>query len=107
MTATMSWELDREREEFRASVPAFVDRQVRPALEESEEAGRPPAALLKEMSGAGLLGLAPRTASAPRRRLLRDVVEYGGPQGDTSAMEDLAGLQAVQQAVAAEAAPTA
>ena len=41
------------------------------------------------------------------RRLLRDVVEHGGPQGDTSAMEDLAGLQAVQQAVAAEAAPTA
>jgi hypothetical protein len=40
-------------------------------------------------------------------RLLRDVVEHGSPQGDTSAMEDLAGLQAVQQAVAAEAAPTA
>ncbi len=38
------------------------------------------------------------------RRLLRDVVEHGGPQGDISAMEDLAGLQAVQQAVAAEAA---
>ncbi len=38
---------------------------------------------------------------------LRDVVEHGGPQGDTSAMEDLAGLQAVQQAVAAEAAPSA
>jgi alkylation response protein AidB-like acyl-CoA dehydrogenase len=107
MTASMSWELDREHEEFRASVRAFVDRQLRPVVEESEEAGRPPAALLKEMGGAGLLGLAPRTASAPMRRLLRDVVEHGGPQGDTSAMEDLAGLQAVQQAVAAEAAPTA
>jgi len=47
MTATMSWELDREHEECR-----------------------------------------------------------GAPQGDTSAMEDLAGLQAVQQAVAAEAAPS-
>ncbi len=34
------------------------------------------------------------------RRLLRDVVEHGGPQGDTSAMDDMAGLQAVQQAVA-------
>jgi acetyl-CoA synthetase len=35
------------------------------------------------------------------RRLLRDVVEHGEPQGDTSAMEDVSGLQAVQQAVAA------
>jgi len=41
------------------------------------------------------------------RRLLRDVVQHGAPQGDTSAMEDLAGLQAVQRAVAAEAAPSA
>jgi acetyl-CoA synthetase len=38
------------------------------------------------------------------RRLLRDVVTFGVPRGDTSAMEDLAALQAVQQAVAAEAA---
>lgn len=37
------------------------------------------------------------------RRLLRDVVEHGAPQGDTSAMDDVAGLQAVQQAVAAGA----
>ena len=58
MTATMSWELDREHEEFRASVRSFVDRQVRPVVEESEEAGRPPAALLKEMGSAGLLGRA-------------------------------------------------
>ena len=28
-------------------------------------------------------------------------VEHGEPQGDTSAMEDVSGLQAVQQAVAA------
>jgi acetyl-CoA synthetase len=40
------------------------------------------------------------------RRLLRDVVEHGAPEEDTSAMGDLAGLQAVQQAVAAEAAPS-
>ena len=58
MTATMSWELDREHEEFRASVRSFVDRQVRPVVEESEEAGRPPATLLNEMGSAGLLGLA-------------------------------------------------
>ena len=37
----------------------------------------------------------------------RHLVTRGAPQGDTSAMEDLAGLQAVQQAVAAEAAPSA
>jgi len=35
------------------------------------------------------------------RRLLRDVVEHGTPQGDTSAMEDEAGLRKVQDAVAA------
>jgi acetyl-CoA synthetase len=34
------------------------------------------------------------------RRLLRDVVEHGAPRGDTSAMDDAAGLRAVQQAVA-------
>ena len=54
MTASMSWELAREHEEFRASVRAFVDRQVRPVVEESEEAGRPPAALLKEMGSAAV-----------------------------------------------------
>ena len=46
MTASVSWELDREHEEFRASVRVFVDRQVRPVVEESEAAGRPPAARL-------------------------------------------------------------
>jgi acyl-CoA dehydrogenase/citronellyl-CoA dehydrogenase len=58
MTAATAWELDNEHEEFRASVRAFVDRHVRPVVDESERAGRPPAALLKEMGAAGLLGLA-------------------------------------------------
>jgi acyl-CoA dehydrogenase len=58
MTAATAWELDNEHEEFRASVRAFVDRHVRPVVDESERAGRPPAALLKEMGTAGLLGLA-------------------------------------------------
>ena len=58
MTAATTWELDREHEEFRASVRAFVDRHVRPVVTEAEQAGRPPAALLKEMGAAGLLGLA-------------------------------------------------
>jgi len=176
MTAATTWDLDREHEEFRASVRAFVDRHVRPVVEESEQAGRPPAVLLKEMGSAGLLGLAigeedsggggdalammvlseelarasggiavtalvsgymsaphkvnhdvtsqlggyarlgavyltgalPKTRTGKTmRRLLRDVVEHGGPQGDTSAMEDMAGLQAVQQAVAAQTSPGA
>jgi acetyl-CoA carboxylase carboxyltransferase component len=38
MTVTASWELDREHEDFRASVRAFVDRYVRPVVDESEEA---------------------------------------------------------------------
>jgi acyl-CoA dehydrogenase len=77
MTATMSWELDDEHEEFRASVRGFVDRHVRPVVDESEEAGRPPAALLKEMGSAGLLGLA-----VPQ--------EYGGGAGDSLAIVVLA-----------------
>jgi acyl-CoA dehydrogenase len=77
MTAAMSWELDDEHEEFRASVRGFVDRHVRPVVDESEAAGRPPAALLKEMGSAGLLGLA-----VPE--------EYGGGGGDALAIVVLA-----------------
>jgi alkylation response protein AidB-like acyl-CoA dehydrogenase len=73
MTASEAWELDAEHEDFRASVRTFVDRQVRPVVEEAEEKGRPPAALLKEMGSAGLLGLA-----VPE--------EYGGGAGDALAI---------------------
>lgn len=72
-----AWELDQDHEDFRASVRAFVDRHVRPVVEESEEAGRPPAGLLKEMGAAGLLGLA-----VPE--------EYGGSGGDALAATLLA-----------------
>ena len=77
MTAAMSWELDDEHEEFRASVRGFVDRHVRPVVDEAEAAGHPPAALLKEMGSAGLLGLA-----VPE--------EDGGGAGDTLAIVVLA-----------------
>ena len=77
MTASEAWELDAEHEDFRASVRTFVDRQVRPVVEEAEEKGRPPAALLKEMGSAGLLGLA-----VPE--------EYGGGGGDSLAIVVLA-----------------
>src|SRR6202522_4637971 len=77
MTAATTWDLDSEHEEFRTSGRAFVDRHVRPVVEESEQAGRPPAALLKEMGGAGLLGLAVAE-------------EYGGGGGDSLAIVVLA-----------------
>jgi len=77
MTASPTWDLDEDHEAFRASVRDFVDRQVRPVVDESERAGRPPAALLKEMGSAGLLGLA-----VPE--------EYGGGGGDMLAMIVLA-----------------
>ena len=66
MTATMSWELDQDHEDFRDSVRAFVQRHVRPVVEETEEAGRPPAALMKEMGNAGLLALAMAQAEDER-----------------------------------------
>lgn len=77
MNYAAAWELDQEHEDFRASVRAFVDRHVRPLVGEAEEAGRPPAALLKEMGSAGLLGLA-----VPE--------EYGGGGGDALAATILA-----------------
>ena len=77
MTMSAAWELDREHEDFRDSVRAFVDRHVRPVVDESEQAGHPPAGLLKEMGSAGLLGLA-----VPE--------EYGGGGGDALAATLLA-----------------
>jgi acetyl-CoA synthetase len=66
--------------------------------------------ITSQLGGYARLGAVYLTSALPKtrtgktiRRLLRDVVEHGGPQGDTSAMEDTAGLQAVQQAVAADA----
>jgi acetyl-CoA synthetase len=70
--------------------------------------------VISQLGGYARLGAVYLTGALPKtrtgktmRRLLRDVVEHGGPRGDTSAMEDMAGLQAVQQAVAAEASPGA
>jgi AMP-binding enzyme C-terminal domain len=74
------------------------------------------AEVASQLGGYARLGAVYLTSALPKtrtgkimRRLLRDLVEHGGPHGDTSAMEDLAGLQAaqhaVQQAVAAEAVP--
>jgi acetyl-CoA synthetase len=58
-----------------------------------------------QLGGYARLGAVYLTSALPKtrtgkimRRLLRDIVEHGAPQGDTSAMDDVAGLQAVQQA---------
>ena len=64
------------------------------------------AEVASQLGGYARLGSVYLTSALPKtrtgkimRRLLRDVVEHGEPQGDTSAMEDVSGLQAVQQAV--------
>ena len=74
---TSAWELDSEHEQFRASVRGFVDKHVRPVVDESERAGHPPAALMKELGNAGLLGLAVGE-------------QYGGSAGDAVAITLLA-----------------
>lgn len=51
-----------------------------------------------------LTGALPKTRTGKiMRRLLRDIIEHGSPQGDTSAVDDVAGLQAVQRAVGSPA----
>ena len=53
------------------------------------------------LSSVYLTSALPKTRTGKiMRRLLRDVVEHGEPQGDTSAMEDETGLRSVQDAVA-------
>lgn len=73
----MDWDLDSEHRDFQATCRAFVDRQVRPVVDEAEQAGRPPANLWKELGSAGLLGL-----MTPE--------EYGGSGGDQLAVVLLA-----------------
>lgn len=92
MTAASSWELDPEHEEFRASVRQEVNHDV-----------------TSQLGGYARLGAVYLTSALPKtrtgktmRRLLRDAVGHGCPRGDTSAMEDTAGPQAVRQAVAAD-----
>jgi acetyl-CoA synthetase len=70
------------------------------------------AEVASQLGGYARLGSVYLTSALPKtrtgktmRRLLRDVVEHGEPQGDTSAMEDVSGLQAVQQAVQGSSTP--
>jgi acyl-CoA dehydrogenase len=73
----VDWDLDAEHRDFQATCRAFVDKQVRPVVNEAERAGRPSAGLWKELGGAGLLGL-----MTPE--------EYGGSGGDQLAVVLLA-----------------
>ena len=73
----MNWELDAEHREFQATCRTFVDRHVRPVVDEAELLGRPPGRLWKELGAAGLLGLL-----TPE--------EYGGSGGDQLAVALLA-----------------
>jgi acyl-CoA dehydrogenase len=53
----MSWELDDEHRDFQSTCRSFVDREVRPLVEQAESAGTFPAELWKSLGAAGLLGL--------------------------------------------------
>ncbi len=53
----MAWELDDVHLDFQASCRAFVDRKVRPLVDDAERAGTFPAELWRELGDADLLGL--------------------------------------------------
>ncbi|WP_300012851.1 acyl-CoA dehydrogenase family protein [Pseudonocardia sp.] len=53
----MAWELDDVHLDFQASCRAFVDKKVRPLVDDAERAGTFPAELWKELGDAELLGL--------------------------------------------------
>lgn len=73
----MDWALDDVHQAFQATCRAFVDRQVRPVVDEAERLGYPPDRLWKELGSAGLLGLL-------------TPAEYGGSGGDPLAVALLA-----------------
>ena len=73
----MSYELDRDHQDFQATCRAFTDREVRPLVEAAERTGRFPAELWKSLGAAGLLGLI-------------TPAEYGGSEGDGLAVALLA-----------------
>lgn len=51
------WELDEEHEAFRRTCRDFTDREIRPMVDEAEQAGAIPMQLWKRLGAAGLLGL--------------------------------------------------
>jgi acyl-CoA dehydrogenase len=73
----MDWALDDVHSAFQATCRTFVDRQVRPVVDEAERLGHPPGRLWKELGSAALLGLL-------------TPAEYGGSDGDPLAVALLA-----------------
>ncbi|GAA1099575.1 acyl-CoA dehydrogenase family protein [Pseudonocardia alni] len=71
------WELDEEHDAFRRTCRDFTDREIRPLVEEAEQAGAIPMQLWKRLGAAGLLGLA-----TPE--------EHGGSDADALAVALLA-----------------
>lgn len=69
----MTWELDEAHVDFAASCRAFVDKQVRPLVDEAETTGVFPQQLWKQFGAAGILGLCTPD-------------EFGGGEGDSLAV---------------------
>ena len=69
----MTWELDEAHTDFAATCRAFVDKQVRPLVDEAEISGVFPQELWKQFGAAGILGLC-----TPE--------EFGGSEGDSLAV---------------------
>lgn len=69
----MTWELDEAHTDFAATCRAFVDKQVRPLVDEAEMSGVFPQELWKQFGAAGILGLC-----TPE--------EFGGSEGDSLAV---------------------
>ncbi len=77
MSDDPSWELDEAHADFAATCRAFVDRQIRPLVDEAETGGTFPSELWKQLGSAGLLGL-----FTPE--------EFGGSEADSLAVAVLA-----------------
>lgn len=69
----MAWELDEAHVDFAATCRSFVDRQVRPLVDEAETSGVFPQQLWSQFGAAGMLGLC-----TPE--------EFGGADGDSLAV---------------------
>ncbi|TCK27273.1 acyl-CoA dehydrogenase family protein [Pseudonocardia endophytica] len=73
MSDGSSWELDEAHADFAATCRAFVDKQVRPLVDDAESSGTFPAELWKQFGDAGILGLCTPD-------------EFGGSEGDSLAV---------------------
>lgn len=69
----MTWELDEAHADFAATIRTFVDKQVRPLVDEAETSGVFPQELWAQFGAAGILGLCTPD-------------EFGGAEGDSLAV---------------------